>query len=160
MSIGTPWRFVRYLVHLATGEATAEDLVKIGAVMLALALLALLLRSVSGAEPGSWPDVPRLANSGGGPGRLGVDRAGASSALTPTRAVDPARPVLAALAVCAAFAVAFAWLVAWPYVLPWYDGLGWALLALLPVVAGWTGCCWRGPRRWPSATSRPGWPGS
>jgi hypothetical protein len=34
--------------------------------------------------------------------------------------------------VCAAFAVAFAWLVAWPYVLPWYDGLGWALLALLP----------------------------
>ena len=26
----------------------------------------------------------------------------------------------------------FAWLMAWPYVLPWYDGLGWALLALLP----------------------------
>ena len=32
----------------------------------------------------------------------------------------------------ASFAVVFAWLVAWPYVLPWYDGLGWALLALLP----------------------------
>jgi hypothetical protein len=31
-----------------------------------------------------------------------------------------------------AFAVVFAWLLAWPYVLPWYDGLGWALLALLP----------------------------
>ncbi len=30
------------------------------------------------------------------------------------------------------FAVVFAWLLAWPYVLPWYDGLGWALLALLP----------------------------
>jgi hypothetical protein len=30
------------------------------------------------------------------------------------------------------FAVAFAWLLAWPYVLPWYDGLGWALIALLP----------------------------
>jgi hypothetical protein len=30
------------------------------------------------------------------------------------------------------FAVTFAWLLAWPYVLPWYDGLGWALLALLP----------------------------
>jgi hypothetical protein len=28
--------------------------------------------------------------------------------------------------------VVFAWLLAWPYVLPWYDGLGWALLALLP----------------------------
>ncbi len=24
---------------------------------------------------------------------------------------------------------------AWPYVLPWYDGLGWALLALLPLSA-------------------------
>ncbi len=32
----------------------------------------------------------------------------------------------------AAFAFVFAWLLAWPYVLPWYDGLGWALLALLP----------------------------
>ncbi len=31
-----------------------------------------------------------------------------------------------------AFAVVFAWLLAWPYVLPWYDGLGWAMLALLP----------------------------
>jgi hypothetical protein len=135
VSIGTPWRFVRYLVHLATGEATAEDLVKIGAVILALGLLGLLLRSINAAEPGSWPDVPRLANSGGGHGPLGAPAGpAASSALTGPAgaAVDPARPVLAALAVCAAFAVAFAWLVAWPYVLPWYDGLGWALLALLP----------------------------
>jgi hypothetical protein len=38
----------------------------------------------------------------------------------------------AALAVCCVLAFAFAWLVAWPYVLPWYDGLGWAVLALLP----------------------------
>jgi len=37
-----------------------------------------------------------------------------------------------ALATAAVFAIAFAWLLAWPYVLPWYDGLGWALLALLP----------------------------
>ncbi|HVB45291.1 MAG TPA: polyprenol phosphomannose-dependent alpha 1,6 mannosyltransferase MptB [Streptosporangiaceae bacterium] len=36
------------------------------------------------------------------------------------------------LLVGCAFAVVFAWLMAWPYVLPWYDGLGWALLALLP----------------------------
>lgn len=35
------------------------------------------------------------------------------------------------LAACA-FAMVFAWLLAWPYVLPWYDGLGWALLAMLP----------------------------
>ncbi len=116
VSIGTPWRFVRYLVHLATGEATAEDLVKIGAVLLALALLALLLRSVSAADPRVWPHVPGLASPGD----------------PPDRAVDAARSLLGAFAVCVAFAVAFAWLVAWPYVLPWYDGLGWALLALLP----------------------------
>ncbi len=116
VSIGTPWRFVRYLVHLATGEATAEELVKIGAVLLALALLALLLRSVSAADPRAWPQVPGLAGPGG----------------RPDRTVAAARSLLGAFAVCAAFAVAFAWLVAWPYVLPWYDGLGWALLALLP----------------------------
>ena len=121
VSIGTPWRFVRYLLHLATGEATAEDIVKIGAVVLALVVLALLLRSVSAAKPRAWPDVPGLANSGARPG-------GPSAGSV----VDAERSVLGALAVCAAFAVAFAWLVAWPYVLPWYDGLGWALLALLP----------------------------
>ena len=121
VSIGTPWRFVRYLLHLATGEATAEDIVKIGAVLLALVLLALLLRSINAAGPRAWPDVPGLANSGARP---------VGPAAGPV--VDAERPVLGALAVCAAFAVAFAWLVAWPYVLPWYDGLGWALLALLP----------------------------
>ena len=122
VSIGTPWRFVRYLVHLATGEAVAEDVVKIGAVLLALALLALLLRSIAAAEPGTWPDVPRLAS----PASL------ADTAARTSPVIDAGRSVLGALAVCAAFAVAFAWLVAWPYVLPWYDGLGWALLALLP----------------------------
>jgi hypothetical protein len=39
---------------------------------------------------------------------------------------------MAALAGATVFAVVFAWLVAWPYVLPWYDGLAWAMLALLP----------------------------
>jgi alpha-1,6-mannosyltransferase len=36
------------------------------------------------------------------------------------------------LLVAGAFAVVFSWLLAWPYVLPWYDGLGWAMLVLLP----------------------------
>jgi len=34
-----------------------------------------------------------------------------------------------------AFALVLAWLFAWPYVLPWYDALGWALLALIPMVS-------------------------
>jgi hypothetical protein len=41
----------------------------------------------------------------------------------------------AGLALVCAFALTFGWLMAWPYVLPWYDGLGWALLALLPLSA-------------------------
>jgi len=36
------------------------------------------------------------------------------------------------LPVAGAFVIVFAWLLASPYVLPWYEGLGWALLALLP----------------------------
>jgi hypothetical protein len=51
-------------------------------------------------------------------------------------AVTPARLTVLAGASC--FVLGFAWLVAWPYVLPWYDGLGWALLALLP----WTPLPW------------------
>ncbi len=52
------------------------------------------------------------------------------------------------VAVAGAFAAAFAWLLAWPYVLPWYDGLGWALLALLPATPGPGGpvAAWGGRR--------------
>jgi hypothetical protein len=42
------------------------------------------------------------------------------------------RPGGGLLFAAGAFAFVFAWLLAWPYVLPWYDGLGWALLAVLP----------------------------
>jgi len=41
-----------------------------------------------------------------------------------------------------AFAFVFAWLLAWPYVLPWYDGLGWALLAVLPAGQAAVRFCW------------------
>jgi hypothetical protein len=51
-------------------------------------------------------------------------------------AVTAARLTVLAGASC--FVLGFTWLVAWPYVLPWYDGLGWALLALLP----WTPLPW------------------
>ena len=49
-----------------------------------------------------------------------------------TAAIPAGLGPLDGLAVGCAFAVVFAWLMGWPYVLPWYDGLGWALLALLP----------------------------
>jgi len=87
-SIGSPWRAVRSALRPLIGENVAEDVVKVGALVLAILLLIMLLRHL---RPGD--------------GRL-----------------------LAA----GAFAFVFAWLLAWPYVLPWYDGLGWALLAILP----------------------------
>jgi hypothetical protein len=110
VSIGSPWRGVRAALSLATGESVAEDTVKAAAIVLALVLLALLVRAIRGLEPAAGPGALRAA-------------------------ADPAgRPDLvpATLAWAAVFAVAFAWLLAWPYVLPWYDALGWALLALLP----------------------------
>lgn len=146
VSIGSPWRAVRAAVGLATGEGIAENLVKAGAVALAVVLLALLLRSIAAAGPGFWPQVDDLATSADRAPSAGL----ASSAVTAPSAVTGPLPVAvpsamnapsavtgslaraAPFAVAATFAVIFAWLVAWPYVLPWYDGLGWALLALLP----------------------------
>ncbi len=110
VSIGSPWRGIRAALSLAAGESVAEDAVKIAAIVLALALLALLVRAIRALEPAAGPGAVRAV-------------------------ADPAgRPdvVPATLAWAAVFAVAFAWLLAWPYVLPWYDALGWALLALLP----------------------------
>jgi alpha-1,6-mannosyltransferase len=125
VSIGSPWRAVRSALRLATGEGAAENLVKAAAVLLVLVLLALLLRSISLARPGNWPQVPGLADTGTGLARVdaGLDSAAARGD----------RAIATGLAVAGSFAVVFAWLVAWPYVLPWYDGLGWAFLALLPL---------------------------
>ena len=107
VSIGSPWRGVRAALSLVTGESAAEDIAKTAAIILAVVLLVLLLRSIRELEPAAGPGAA-------------LDPAGRADVLPDT------------LAWAAVFAVAFAWLLAWPYVLPWYDGLGWALIALLP----------------------------
>jgi hypothetical protein len=107
VSIGSPWRGVRAALSLVTGESAAEDIAKTAAIILAVALLVLLLRAIRGLEPAPGPGAA-------------LDPAGRADVLPDS------------LAWAAVFAVAFAWLLAWPYVLPWYDGLGWALIALLP----------------------------
>jgi len=93
VSIGSPWRAVRSGLRLLVGEGSADSLVRAGAIVLAVALLALFARPLR--------DLARAAQ-------------------------------LTVLAGASCFVLGIAWLVAWPYVLPWYDGLGWALLALLP----------------------------
>jgi hypothetical protein len=50
----------------------------------------------------------------------------------PLRDLASAGAQLTVLAGASCFVLGFTWLAAWPYVLPWYDGLAWALLALLP----------------------------
>jgi hypothetical protein len=50
VSIGSPWRVIRTVIHLAVTGTVATDLVKVGAVALAVLLAVLLIR---GLEPGS-----------------------------------------------------------------------------------------------------------
>jgi hypothetical protein len=106
VSIGSPWRPVRSALRLAVGEAPANDLVRVGAVILALATLALFARPLTA--------LARSYRRDPAPGLHRND----PDALT--------------LTVAAVLAVVLAWLVAWTYVLPWYDSLAWALLAMLP----------------------------
>ena len=110
VSIGSPWRAVRSGLRPLVGEGNAGSLVRAGAIALAVLLLVLFARPLRD-----------LAAATRDPAR------GAGAAGTPATAAR-----LAVLAGAGCFALGFAWLAAWPYVLPWYDGLAWALLALLP----------------------------
>jgi len=110
VSIGSPWRAVRSGLRPLVGEGNAGGLVRAGAIALAVLLLVLFARPLRD-----------LAAATRDPAR------GAGAAGTPATAAR-----LAVLAGAGCFALGFAWLAAWPYVLPWYDGLAWALLALLP----------------------------
>ena len=146
VSIGSPWRAVRSGLRLLVGEGSADDLVRAGAIVLAVLVLALFARplrrladAVTGAPAAADPatrvhasEIPATDAPA-----TGARTAGGETAWVPaTRAPVVWAPVtagqLTALAGAGCFVLGFAWLVAWPYVLPWYDGLGWALLALLP----------------------------
>jgi alpha-1,6-mannosyltransferase len=117
VSIGSPWRVVRFGFRLIVGEGIANDLVRVGALVLGALLLGLLLRALPVLAAGTRAARPARdqGRPSGDGGAWGMDLAG--------------------LAAWCVFACVFAWLVAWPYVLPWYDGLGWAALGLLPVAA-------------------------
>ena len=110
VSIGSPWRVIRNLIHLAVTGTAATDIVKYGAIVLAAVLAVLLIRGLPGILPGRQASAE---DPGAGAGAGGYGYVGAG----------------------VAFALVLAWLFAWPYVLPWYDALGWALLPLVPLVA-------------------------
>ncbi len=48
VSIGSPWRVIRTLVHLVVGESVATDIVKGGAIALMVVLAVLLIRGIPG----------------------------------------------------------------------------------------------------------------
>jgi hypothetical protein len=48
VSIGSPWRVIRTLIHLAVGGAAATDIVKAGAIALAVVLTVLVIRGLPG----------------------------------------------------------------------------------------------------------------
>ncbi len=148
VSIGSPWRVIRTVLHLVMHESTADDVVKTGAVVLAVILAALLWRGLR-SEPAS--EVPptdlRLVKNAGADGQGGAADAGAGAdgqggaadagagadgqLATAVSGAGATSAGLAGLAGRGALALSLAWLLAWPYVLPWYDGLAWALLPLV-----------------------------
>jgi hypothetical protein len=129
VSIGSPWRAVRSALRPLVGEGHADSLVRAGAIVLAVALLALFARPLRGlASAGTG--TPAAADPAAGVQAAGIPATGAPAGPAAGAPVTAAQLTVLAGASC--FVFGFAWLAAWPYVLPWYDGLGWALLTLLP----------------------------
>jgi hypothetical protein len=111
VSIGSPWRVIRTVIHLAVTGTAATDIVKFGATALAVVLAVLLIRGLPGVLPGHDHDPGPSVS----PEITGADYPAAGASVV--------------------FALVLAWLFAWPYVLPWYDALAWALLPLVPLAS-------------------------
>jgi Glycosyltransferase family 87 len=143
VSIGSPWRVIRSLLHLVAGETVTTDIVRFGAIALAVVLAVLIIRGLPGILPGRDPETGDQAGRDVG-GRdvggrdvggrdVGGRDVGGRDVGAGGRGADPGGLGYAVAGV--AFALVLAWLFAWPYVLPWYDALGWALLPLIPMVS-------------------------
>jgi len=117
VSIGSPWRVIRTLLHLGISAAAADDAVKAAAAVLAVGLAVLLLRGLPGAP----------ARASRRPADAGDAAAGGHGDVTAAARAVPAGQTAGRVAL----AFALAWLLAWPYMLPWYDALAWALLPLV-----------------------------
>jgi hypothetical protein len=114
VSIGSPWRVIRTVIHLAVTGTAATDIVKAGALALAAVLTVLLLRGLP--RPATWPE-------------LSADR-------------DPGVSAGAAFALALAWLFAWPYVLPWYDALGWAllplvplvpggiaEALGWLLLA-------------------------------
>jgi hypothetical protein len=125
VSIGSPWRVIRSVIHLAVAGTAATDIVKAGAVAVAVLLAVLLIRGLAGGA--------ELAGGG--------ELAGGT---------DPGRPAAFAFALALAWLFAWPYVLPWYDALGWAllplvplvpgragggaagrvtEGLGWLLLA-------------------------------
>jgi hypothetical protein len=120
VSIGSPWRVIRTVLHLAMHESTADDVVKSAAVLLAVVLAVLLWRGLPGGPGGNAEPL-----------KIKTTEQGAPDGQRPAAVTEVGPAGLAGMAGRGALVLSLAWLLAWPYVLPWYDGLAWALLPLV-----------------------------
>ena len=57
VSIGSPWRVIRTIIHLAVTGTAATDLVKAGAIALAVLLAVLLIRGLEPVSRAAYPTV-------------------------------------------------------------------------------------------------------
>ena len=57
VSIGSPWRVIRTIIHLAVAGTAATDIVKAGAVALAVLLAVLLIRGLPGPDEARYASV-------------------------------------------------------------------------------------------------------
>jgi hypothetical protein len=57
VSIGSPWRVIRTIIHLAVAGTAATDIVKFGAIALAAVLAVLLIRGLPGLLAGRGPEA-------------------------------------------------------------------------------------------------------
>jgi len=63
VSIGSPWRVIRTVIHLAVTGTAATDIVRFGAIALAATLAVLLIRGMPGAAAGHDRDPDRAGYS-------------------------------------------------------------------------------------------------
>ncbi len=164
VSIGSPWRTVRFAFRLVAGQGTAGDVVKAAAIVLALALLALLLRAVRALDPAAGPGAGLAA----GPGASLAAGPGADPAAGPdpgpAAEPGPARPPGPVSGEPISFPPGCPWPRCSPSRSPGCSpgrtccpgttasaGRCWRCCR----GPGWTGCCLPVPPCWPSATCLP-----
>ncbi|MEU9891399.1 polyprenol phosphomannose-dependent alpha 1,6 mannosyltransferase MptB [Sphaerisporangium sp. NPDC051011] len=155
LSLATPWRLLQHGLQAVVGTGSAyRGWVQAGSLILLVVLAVALCRALPRGTSASTPPDDELSSSGNGSRDVPLSvaascevssskgsatqvglpdvasREGASSAVWSSVA-GPGQEREEAARV--AVAVVAAWLVATPYALPWYDGLGFALLAMITV---------------------------